>query len=66
MSKTWKVNVVKSGKKSRSLDYEPNIGDEIHSKIDDQVALDQVERKIFDEVNNQIAIYLKTSEKPYP
>ncbi|KRP64106.1 hypothetical protein [Pseudomonas orientalis] len=66
MSKAWKVNVVKSGKKARSLDYEPNIGDEIYSKIDDQVALDQVERKIFDEVNNQIAIYLKTSEKPYP
>jgi hypothetical protein len=66
MSKTWKVNIVENGKKSRLLEYEPDIGDEIYSQRGDEFDHDQVERKIFDEVNNQIVIYLKTPENPYP
>ncbi|CRM37908.1 MULTISPECIES: hypothetical protein [Pseudomonas] len=67
MSKTWKTNTVKKGSKKRSLDYEPNIGDEIYyDDIGGNPALEKVVRKIYDETIGEIVIYLEPSQNPYP
>ncbi|AZF35626.1 hypothetical protein C4J87_0825 [Pseudomonas sp. R1-43-08] len=61
MSKNFKVST--AGKTPRSLDYEPQIGDEVNDSI---AGLQIVTRKVFDEVNNQIVIYLEQSPNPFP
>ncbi|AZE82262.1 hypothetical protein C4J98_0833 [Pseudomonas orientalis] len=61
MSKNFKVKT--AGKTPRSLEYEPEIGDEF---VDPVAGLRIVKRKVFDEVNDQIVIYTDPSPNPFP
>jgi len=63
MSKNLKVIIAQKGKAPRSLDYEPEIGDEIFSTV---YGLQQVVRKVFDEDADEVVIYLEPSSNPYP
>ena len=63
MSKNLTVKIAQKGKPPRSLDYEPEIGDEIFSTV---TGLQQVVRKVFDENANEVVIFLDPSSNPYP
>ncbi|MBT1259535.1 hypothetical protein KHP07_04100 [Pseudomonas sp. VS40] len=63
MSKSLKVKIVAKGKSPRSIDFEPNIGDEIYNNVD---GLQKVRRKVFDEETNDTVIYSVSSTDPYP
>lgn len=62
MTKNQTVKTAQPGKPSRSLSYEPNLGEEIY----DGTSLDQVDRKVHDEVTGELVIYLSPSPNPYP
>ncbi len=61
MSKNFKVKT--AGQTPRSLDYEPNIGDEVYNSV---VGLQTVKRKVYDEVNDEVVLYMEQSPNPFP
>lgn len=60
---SMKVNVVDRGKKTRALDFEPQIGDEIYNSV---TGLQAVTRKVYDEEANEVIVYMEPSPNPYP